>query len=48
MASPLIVDDKVYVGDEEGFMSVYQLGTDPKCAEPIAVNSFGGSVFIYQ
>ena len=34
--SPLIVDDKVFVGDEDGEMAVFQLGADPKHADPIA------------
>lgn len=35
-ASPLIVDDKVFVGDEDGDMAVFQLSPDPKYSEPIA------------
>ena len=37
--SPLIVDDKVYVANEDGDMLVFQLGADPKHAEPIATVS---------
>ncbi len=47
-ASPLIVDDKVYVGDEDGKMSVYQLGADAKCAEPIAVIPHGNYHTLYS
>jgi tRNA G46 methylase TrmB len=43
-ASPLIVDDKVYVGDEDGNMTVFQLAADPKCAEPIATMPMGSSI----
>ena len=43
--SPLIVDDKVYVGDEDGIMWVFQLGADPKCAEPVAAIPHGSDLF---
>ena len=41
--SPLIVDGKVYVGDEDGEVSVFKL--DPKENEPIAVVDMGNSVY---
>lgn len=42
--SPLIVDDKVYVGDEDGEVCVFQLGAEPGCAEPIATIQHEGSI----
>lgn len=41
--SPLIVEDKVYVGDEDGEVCVFNLSTDPH--EPIAENDMGNSVY---
>ena len=35
-ATPLIVDDKVYVADEDGNVTVFQFGRDPRCGEPLA------------
>ncbi len=43
--SPLIVDDKVYVANEDGDMLVFQLGADPKHAEPIATVSHGEPIY---
>jgi len=45
LASPLIVDDKVYVGNEDGVMSVFQLVADPKCAEPLATIPLGNPLY---
>ncbi|MGA2257778.1 MAG: PQQ-binding-like beta-propeller repeat protein, partial [Thermoguttaceae bacterium] len=45
VASPLIVDDKVYVGNEDGVMSVFQLVADPKCAEPLATIPLGNPLY---
>lgn len=33
--SPLIVGDKVYIGDEDGEIAIFQLGAEPSCAEPL-------------
>lgn len=41
--SPLIVDGKVYIGDEDGEVSVFKL--DPNEAEPMAVVDMGNSVY---
>jgi outer membrane protein assembly factor BamB len=34
--SPMIVGDKVYVGDEDGMLKVFQCGSNARCAEPVA------------
>ncbi len=52
-ASPLIVDDKVYVGDEDGDVSVFGLSSDPNVAmkpeanahAPLAEINMGNSVY---
>lgn len=36
VSSPLIVDGKVYVADEDGDIAVFQLDADPRSAQPIA------------
>ena len=41
--SPLIVDGKVYIGDEDGEVSVFELKAEPH--EPIAVIDMGNSVY---
>ena len=41
--SPLIVEDKVYVGDEDGDVSVFKLSPEPH--EPIAEINMGNSVY---
>ncbi len=41
--SPLIVDDKVYIGDEDGDVSVFALSAEPQ--EPIAEINMGNSVY---
>lgn len=48
--SPLIVDDWVYVADEDGDVSVFRLSADPKVAltkesEPIAEINVGPSIY---
>ena len=45
IASPLIVGDKVYVGTDGGEMAVFQLGADPKHAEPIATVSHSRGIY---
>jgi len=42
--SPLIVDDKVYIGDEDGEVSIFQFG-DKESNEPAAVMDMGNSVY---
>lgn len=42
--SPLITDGKVYIGDEDGEVSIFQLG-DKESNEPIAVMDMGNSVY---
>ena len=44
-ASPLIVDDKVYVADEDGKMTVFQLGAEARHAEPIATIGHPNSIY---
>jgi outer membrane protein assembly factor BamB len=41
--SPLIVGDKVYIGDEDGDLSIFNLSTEPH--EPIAEINMGNSVY---
>ena len=41
--SPLIVDDKVYIGDEDGDVSIFNLTAEPH--EPIAEVNMGNSVY---
>jgi hypothetical protein len=41
--SPLIVDGKVYIGDEDGEVSVFELKLEPH--EPIAVIDMGNSIY---
>jgi hypothetical protein len=41
--SPLIADGKVYVGDEDGDVAVFNLSADE--GEPIAENNMGSSVY---
>jgi outer membrane protein assembly factor BamB len=41
--SPLIVDDKVYIGDEDGDVSVFEHSTEPQ--EPVAENYMNNSVY---
>ena len=41
--SPLIVDGKVYIGDEDGEVCVFQL--KPEQHEPLSVVDMGNSVF---
>ncbi len=43
--TPLIVDDKVYVGDEDGNMMVFQLGADSEDSEPIATISHPRGIY---
>ena len=38
--SPLIVDDHVYIGDEDGDVSVFRLSADPK----VAMKDFDGEL----
>src|SRR5205085_3418808 len=35
--SPLIVDDKVFVADQDGDVAIFQLGSEPRHAQPIAI-----------
>jgi outer membrane protein assembly factor BamB len=41
--SPLIVDGKVYVGDEDGDVTIFKLSTEPQ--EPLAEINMGNSVY---
>jgi outer membrane protein assembly factor BamB len=43
--SPLIVKDKVYIGDEDGDVSVFNVSTDPSASSPITVVNMGNSVY---
>lgn len=42
--SPLIADGKVYIGDEDGEVSIFQLG-DKQSNEPLSVMDMGNSVY---
>ncbi len=44
-ASPLIVDDKVYVADEDGDTTVFQLAAEARHAEPIATVLHPNSIY---
>jgi outer membrane protein assembly factor BamB len=41
--SPLIVDGKFYVGDEDGDVTIFELSTEPQ--EPLAEINMGNSVY---
>ncbi len=47
--SPLIVDGKVYIGDEDGDIAIFKLSSDPEVAmsdeEPIAEVNVGNAVY---
>lgn len=43
--SPLIVDGKVYIGDEDGDVAIFRHSSDPADAEPIAEINMGNSVY---
>jgi outer membrane protein assembly factor BamB len=47
--SPLIVDGKVYIGDEDGDIAIFKLSSDPEVAmkdkEPIAEINMGNAVY---
>ena len=47
--SPLIVDKKVFIGDEDGDIAIFNLSSDPKVAmkddEPIAEVNMGNAVY---
>ncbi|MFI4875021.1 MAG: PQQ-binding-like beta-propeller repeat protein [Blastopirellula sp. JB062] len=43
--SPLIVDGRVYIGDEDGDVCIFKLSTDPEDAEPINEVNMGNSVY---
>jgi outer membrane protein assembly factor BamB len=43
-ASPLIVNDKVYIGDEDGDIAVFELSKEPQ-AEPLAETNMGSAVY---
>jgi hypothetical protein len=47
--SPLIVDGKVYIGDEDGDIAIFNLSSDPKVAmddeQPIAEINVGNAVY---
>ncbi|PQO32496.1 serine/threonine protein kinase [Bremerella cremea] len=43
--SALIVDDHVYIGDEDGDVAVFKLSADPDDAEPIEEINMGNSVY---
>lgn len=41
--SPLIVDDKVYFGDEDGDVAIFELSAEPQ--EPLAEINMGGTMY---
>ena len=47
--SPLIVDGKVYIGDEDGDIAIFMLSSDPEVAmpddEPVAEVNVGNAVY---
>lgn len=43
--SPLIVDDKVYIGDEDGDVAIFNLSADPEAAEPITEINMENAVY---
>lgn len=43
--SPLIVDGKVYIGDEDGDVAIFNLSADPEAAEPIAEINMENAVY---
>lgn len=43
-ASPLIVEDKVFIADEDGDVCVFHLGVKPSCGEPIATITHDSSI----
>lgn len=43
--SPIIVGDKAYVCDEDGDVTVFQLGADRRCSEPLAEISHADSIY---
>jgi outer membrane protein assembly factor BamB len=43
-ASPLIINDKVYIGDEDGDIAVFELSKEPQ-AEPLAETNMGSAVY---
>ncbi|MGH7200170.1 MAG: PQQ-binding-like beta-propeller repeat protein, partial [Planctomycetaceae bacterium] len=43
--SPLIVDGKVYIGDEDGDVAIFKLSPEKSAAEPIREISMGNSVY---
>ncbi len=43
--SALIVDDHVYIGDEDGDVAIFNLSADPDDAEPIEEINMGNSVY---
>jgi len=43
--SPLIVDDKVYIGDEDGDVAIFKLSADKEDSEPMEEINMGNSVY---
>ena len=43
--APLIVDDKVFVTDENGRVTIFQLGADPKHAKPVSTVSHPNAIY---
>jgi hypothetical protein len=43
--SPLIVEDKVYIGDEDGDIAIFKLSKEKAAAQPIAEINMGNSVY---